>query len=123
MTAAERAAVARTFRWGGTQEERFWARVQKTDTCWLWTGGLRRKGYGAAWFEGRQRSAHQVAWIMANGPIPPGMHLLHTACDNPRCVRPTHLKLGTNKENHAERVARGRSSPHGRPGPRVAVSS
>jgi hypothetical protein len=109
-----RGEAARAARWRGTQAERFWARVEKTDTCWLWMGGLRRRGYGAAWHNGRQRSAHQVAWEMENGPIPPGLHLLHTVCDNPRCVRPSHLKLGTNKENHAERVTKGRSSKHGR---------
>lgn len=111
---SDRAAAARAARWRGTQEERFWARVEKTDACWLWTGGFRRKGYGAAWFNGRQQSAHRVAWEMANGPVPPGLHLLHTVCDNPRCVRPDHMRAGTNRENHAERVAKGRSSKHGR---------
>lgn len=104
---------ARARRWGDATE-RFWARVNKTDSCWLWTGGLRRKRYGAVQWNGRKRSAHQVAWEIEHGPIPPGIHLLHAACDNPRCVRPSHLKLGTNKENHAERVAKGRSSKHGR---------
>lgn len=113
-TPEDRAATARTARWKGTQEERFWARVDKSGECWTWTGGTRRRGYGAAWHNGRQRSAHQVAWEMENGPIPAGLHLLHTVCDNPKCVRPSHLKLGTNAENHAERAAKGRSSKHGR---------
>lgn len=108
----DKAAAARAVRWID-DASRFWARVQKTDSCWVWTGGTRRKGYGVATLNGKRRGAHQIAWELARGPIPSGLHVLHSACDNPACVRVSHLRLGTNKENHQERVAKGRSSKHG----------
>lgn len=111
MNAPQRTAAARSARWGD-RLQRFWARIEQTETCWNWIGGKRRKGYGAVEWDGRKRGAHQVAWELVNGPIPPGKHVLHS-CDNPSCVRISHLRLGTNKENHAERVAKGRSSKHG----------
>lgn len=110
-SSASRTAAARAARWGHPIV-RFFARVQITESCWVWAGGKRRKGYGALDWNGRRRGAHQVSWEIANGPVPDGLHVLHS-CDNPSCVRLAHLRLGTNKENHAERVAKGRSSRHG----------
>lgn len=95
---------------GKSTEERFWARVQKTDGCWLWTGTIRRK-YGlftfrkapAKWIT---RGAHRSSWEIHYGPIPAGLGVLHK-CDNPPCVRPDHLFLGTQKDNMDDRVAKG----------------
>lgn len=95
---------------------RFWSYVQfpstwtefQTDACWLWEGGKRRKGYGGFYVAGGQVGAHRFAWMTAHGVVPDGMHVLHS-CDTPSCVRPSHLRLGTNKDNHAERAAKGRS--------------
>lgn len=103
-------AKARAARWarGETQEQRFWARVRKTDTCWVWTGPTRGKGYGAVRFDGRMQSAHRVSWEMKHGPIGGGLHVLHR-CDNPPCINPDHLFLGTNRDNAADCRAKGRT--------------
>lgn len=91
--------------------ERFWARVNQSGECWLWTG-QRIHGYGRLRLrtpEGRDRyiPAHRVSWELANGPIPPGLRVLHR-CDVPACVRPEHLFLGTPTDNVADMVAKGR---------------
>lgn len=87
--------------------ERFWSRVETSDGCWLWTGGIGGGGYGAFYFHGRQQQAHRVAWELTNGPIPDGMIICHH-CDNRRCVRPDHLFLGTHRDNTDDMVAKGR---------------
>lgn len=90
-------------------ESRFWAKVDKTASCWLWTGATSR-GYGSlADGNGSAIRAHRMSWVMANGPIPEGMHVLHR-CDTPPCVNPDHLFLGTDATNVADRVAKGRSA-------------
>jgi hypothetical protein len=67
--------------------ERFWQSVAKTDTCWLWTGGVGPRGYGSVTVNQRVLKAHRVAWEIAAGEPPPvGMPILHT-CDTPACVR------------------------------------
>lgn len=87
--------------------DRFWSRVQKTDGCWLWTG-CACKGYGQLAVGARLRAyAHRFAWELNYGPISFGMCVLHR-CDTPLCVRPDHLFLGTNKDNMADKVAKGR---------------
>lgn len=87
----------------------FWSHVQKcgTNECWEWQGSLNWKGYGSLSFEGRKMRAHRVAYQLAVGPIPDGLHILHS-CDNRRCCNPTHLRAGTNKENVADALTRGR---------------
>lgn len=71
--------------------KRFWAKVNKTETCWLWTAGTMRKGYGSFWINGGNRSAHHVAWELLVGPIPEGASIFHD-CGNHLCVRPEHLR-------------------------------
>jgi hypothetical protein len=88
---------------------RFWAKVEKTETCWLWRAAGHKSGYGNFYNGTRAEGAHRVAWAIANGPIPEGMSVLHH-CDNPPCVNPAHLFLGTAKENGIDCQAKGRTT-------------
>lgn len=82
-----------------------------TDTgCILWTGAKNsRTGYGRLRYDGGRMLAHRVAYTLKFGPIPEGMQVLHK-CDNPYCVAPDHLFLGTNADNVADKVSKGRQA-------------
>lgn len=94
-------------------EVRFWEKVRKGPGCWEWLGATNpTKGHGFFKFNGKQTGAHRVAWILAYGSIPAG-HGYHGTCvchrcDNPRCVRPDHLFLGTIQDNLTDMRAKGR---------------
>lgn len=88
-------------------EDRFWKKVNKTEGCWLWTGGKNADGYGIVCVASTREAAHRVSWKLHNGPIPEGRHVLHH-CDNPPCVRPDHLFLGDQVANVADMMAKGR---------------
>lgn len=79
----------------------FWARVATGDGCWEWLGTRHGHGYGLLRIDGRLVRAHRVAWELENGPIPAGLSVLHS-CDNRPCVRPDHLRLGTQRDNMAD---------------------
>lgn len=88
----------------------FAERVNVGNECWTWGGSLNRAGYGVVRLGGsggKASLAHRLAWSLTNGPIPAGLHVLHH-CDNPGCVRPDHLFLGTNADNIADRMRKGR---------------
>ena len=101
---------------GVSLAERLWANVDKTETCWNFTG-FKRKGYGSVWWQGASVRAHRASWTVSKGPIPDGLQVLH-ACDNPGCVRPSHLFLGTNLDNVADRHAKDRDAHPDRRGER-----
>lgn len=86
---------------------KFWARLIKTETCWLWTGALTGGGYGVLTVQGERMGAHCFAYRLAHGPIPPGMLVMHE-CDNRRCANPAHLKAGTQLDNMRDMSAKGR---------------
>ena len=94
-------------------EARFWAKVQKTDSCWLWTAAKNRFGYGRFMLNGKVVRAHRVAWTLAYGQIPEGAGFHGTCvlhlCDNPMCVNPSHLVLGTQGENCRDMASKGRA--------------
>lgn len=80
--------------------------------CWEWGGNMRGvigKQVGVLTFNGKRVSAHRVAWIVKNGEIPKGMHICHV-CDNHKCINPSHLFLGTNRDNMKDKVLKGRQS-------------
>jgi hypothetical protein len=90
--------------------ERFWKKVDKgrEGECWMWKAAtFKESGYGQIDVEGKKRRANRVAWELTNGPIPEGMLVRHT-CDNPGCVNPRHLLLGTPADNVKDMVSRGR---------------
>jgi hypothetical protein len=78
--------------------------------CWEWQGARTAKGYGVTSTKRAWSRAHRKAWILLNGPIPAGMFVLHR-CNNPPCVRPDHLYLGTQSDNMIDRAAKTRPYP------------
>lgn len=95
-----------------TYKTRFWSRVAvgEPDACWPWL--LRAAdpfGYGGFWMMGRLIHSHRVAWMFTRGEIPKGICVLHR-CDNPPCVNPAHLFLGTKSINSLDRHAKGRTA-------------
>ena len=91
--------------------------------CWLWNASVNQKGYGQfGWSTGKSRLAHRAAWEIHFGPVPDGLCVLHK-CDVPSCVNPNHLFLGTNADNKADCVAKGRQAfLRGEMNPRAKLS-
>jgi hypothetical protein len=87
--------------------ERFWAKVSRTDGCWLWTGRLFGGGYGSLRVDGRRLLAHRVSWMLHFGEAPDDMCVCHR-CDVRHCINPEHLFLGTHQANTLDAVAKGR---------------
>ncbi len=94
-------------------EDRFWGRVRKGPGCWVWTGQLNEAGYGILGVNASPRLAHRLSWNIRYGEPPADLAVCHE-CDNPPCVRPDHLWLGTRGQNFADAVRKGRMRNAGR---------
>ena len=100
-----------------SRDEKFWEKVdiKGKEECWNWLASKNKKGYGNFYVsignsKDKHWSAHRMAWTLEVGKIPKGMQVLHH-CDNPACVNPDHLFLGTNQDNVDDKMKKGR---HGR---------
>ena len=109
-------------RYDRTLAERFWEAVDKhgpkkggLSRCWVWTRYLNPDGYGRIQIAGQAKTVHRVSWGLHFGPIPNGKQVLHE-CDVRACVRPTHLYLGTHRDNMADMAERGRAPCNSFPG-------
>lgn len=91
-------------------EQRFWDKVEKTESCWRWHGAKNDFGYGRINLGGRNEGvdrAHRVSYRLHFGEIPKGKVVCHS-CDNPECTRPDHLFLGTKQDNSLDMIRKGR---------------
>ena len=100
-----------------TRTERFLQKVNQgsSDECWEWTAHCIRDGYGRVLWDGKMALAHRVSYTLFVGSIPEDMCVCHH-CDNPPCVNPQHLFLGTRKENMQDMAAKGRAGGCPQPG-------
>lgn len=100
--------------------KRFWSKVDTSAgmfACWIWLGSRDFRGYGKFWLKGTNVRAHRASWKIIHGEIPEGLLVCHQ-CDNPSCVNPAHLWLGTDKDNADDRERKGRTAKGGRTRPK-----
>src|SRR6266704_584656 len=92
--------------------ERFWNRVQKTDGCWNWIGHISKAGYGIVVLPDNSHiMAHRMSYALTNGNFDKKLDILHS-CNNTACVRPDHLRCGTQQENMHDMIRRGRTGKY-----------
>jgi HNH endonuclease len=106
--------------------ERFFEKVDTGNTvngCWLWLAGKNHQKYGRFYYDGWDQPAHRVAYILANGPVDPKLLACHS-CDQPSCVNPSHIFMGTQKQNMEDCKKKGRFATHiGEANPRARLTN
>jgi hypothetical protein len=106
-------------RYSADLEIRFWEKVDKSagpSGCWIWKGGKDKNGYGRIRINKVEFGAHRLSWEIANcAKIPQGLVVMHK-CDNPICVNPNHLMVGTHGDNHTDCARKGRNHKWSSPG-------
>ena len=91
--------------------DQFWNNhIERDNGCWEWQKGKNDRGYGEVSINGISLYVHRFAWELLNGEIPGGMCILHK-CDNPSCINPDHLFIGTQLDNVRDMLSKGRASP------------
>jgi predicted XRE-type DNA-binding protein len=104
-------------------QERFWSNVNITDLfeCWNWIGDINNLGYGRLSFKGQRTKAHRLSYTLNIGPILGNLFVCHK-CNNPSCVNPSHLYLGTSQDNMTDKVKANRQSHASSPGEKNGMS-
>lgn len=99
----------------GADNKTFYSKFKKAEGCWEWTGAKKPSGYGNFFWEGKYWSAHRFSYTLHIGVIPDGDVVCHR-CDNPGCVNPAHLFVGTQLKNITDMITKGRGGPATRKG-------
>jgi hypothetical protein len=88
--------------------DKYWKNVQKADGCWPWTGSYGKANRGQFYYAaGKRVGAPRYAWFMEHGIMPPKDKMVLHSCDNPNCVNPDHLRIGTAKDNMQDKIKSG----------------
>jgi len=90
-----------------SDKKRFFNKVRKTKKCWIWNGAKTSKGYGRFKIKGKLKLSHRISYLIRYGMFDENMFICHK-CDNPRCVKPSHLFLGTRSDNMIDCYEKGR---------------
>lgn len=105
------------------KKEDVYKRIKKTKRgCWEWLGAIGKDGYGLTCVDSKTQGAHRVSWEATNGEIPKGLWVLHK-CDNPKCINPKHLFLGTAKDNTKDSMQKGRRKFRGEDNPSTKLTN
>jgi hypothetical protein len=101
-------------------KKRFLERIKKENQCWIWCGYISKHGYGVSSYRSKSFLSHRLSWVLFKGFLPKELDVCHH-CDNPKCVNPDHLFLGTAKDNIRDCFNKKRKSHKGEKHPRAKI--